>query len=142
MTFLVQGKTTLVTGAGSGICLAFAEHLLAKGCNVVFADLCLRPEAQAILEIYADKKTRARFIKTDVTIWEDLEKAVTTSIEEFGGIDIFCPGAGVFEPVSKLAKYHSVTQGSSHFPTSGSLPVHRVLPILEHQTATRHWTLI
>jgi len=45
----VQGKTAIVTGAGSGINLSFASLLLGKGCSVVFADIALRPEAQEVV---------------------------------------------------------------------------------------------
>ncbi|KAI5294817.1 hypothetical protein KEM55_006442, partial [Ascosphaera atra] len=43
-------KNALVTGAGSGIGLAFVELLLAKGYNCLIADLKLGPEATAIVE--------------------------------------------------------------------------------------------
>ena len=99
MAFSVQGKTALVTGAGSGICFSFARKLLEKGCNVLIADLSLRPEAQELIDSTVGKTPRAVFEKTDVTVWKDLEKSLATAIQEFGAVDIFCPGAGVFEPV-------------------------------------------
>ncbi|MFV0334550.1 MAG: SDR family NAD(P)-dependent oxidoreductase [Tropicimonas sp.] len=38
MTFSIQGKTAIVTGAAHGIGLAIARHFLDQGANVVFAD--------------------------------------------------------------------------------------------------------
>ncbi|KAH0347597.1 NAD(P)-binding protein, partial [Aureobasidium melanogenum] len=100
--FLVKGKTAIVTGAGSvGINLCFASLLLSRGCNVVFADLGLRPEAKAITDKYSQKSSgqpRAFFQKTDVTNWNQLSKMFKVAQEEFGGTDLVCPGAGVFEP--------------------------------------------
>ncbi|KAI5196460.1 NAD(P)-binding protein [Aureobasidium subglaciale] len=99
--FVVKGKTAIVTGAGSGINLCFAALLLSRGCNVVFADLGLRPEAQAIADQYSQKSTgqpRAIFQKTDVTDWTQLSRMFEVAKEEFGGVDLVCPGAGVFEP--------------------------------------------
>ncbi|KAF2202330.1 NAD(P)-binding protein [Delitschia confertaspora ATCC 74209] len=87
--FSIEGKTAIVTGAGSGINLSFATLLLSRNCSVLFADLSLRPEAQALVSSYSTPtqgKPRAVFQETD------------TARKEFGGIDIVCPGAGVFDP--------------------------------------------
>jgi 3-hydroxybutyrate dehydrogenase len=37
MAMQVNGKTAIITGAGSGINFEFAKLLLEKGCNVVIA---------------------------------------------------------------------------------------------------------
>ncbi|QDS69585.1 hypothetical protein FKW77_008363 [Venturia effusa] len=96
--FSVQGKRALVTGAGSGINYSFAKLLLSKGCSVLIADIALRPEAQKLIDEHSTGSPRAVYHKTDVTDWPQLESAFQTCIKEFGGIDIACPGAGVFEP--------------------------------------------
>jgi NADP-dependent 3-hydroxy acid dehydrogenase YdfG len=85
-----------------GICLAFAKLLLENGCNVLIGDLALRPEALVVVDKYTTKSNdsaRAVFQKTDVTDWLQLDKMFTVAEQEFGEIDIVCPGAGVFEPV-------------------------------------------
>lgn len=84
-----------------GINLCFASLLLSRGCNVLFADLDLRPEARAITNQYAktsSNQPRAFFQKTDVTDWTQLSRMFKVAQEEFGGTDLVCPGAGVFEP--------------------------------------------
>lgn len=96
--FSVQGKRALVTGAGSGINYCFAKLLLENGCSVLLADIALRPEAQKLIDEHSTGSPRAVYQKTDVTDWPQLEAAFQACIEEFGGIDIACPGAGVFEP--------------------------------------------
>lgn len=101
----VQGKTAIVTGSGSGINLSFATQLLSKGCNVVFADLALRPEANKVVEGHqqaASGHGRAVFQQTDVRQWDQLERMFQVAEREFGDVDIVCPGAGVYEPVSLL----------------------------------------
>lgn len=108
MAMNVKNKTAIITGAGSGINFCFAKILLEKGCNVVIADLALRPEAQALVAEYAFEaagtgtgaKARAVFQQTDVADWVQLERMFEVAIERFGGADIVCPGAGVYEPVS------------------------------------------
>jgi 3-hydroxybutyrate dehydrogenase len=101
MAMNVAGKTAIITGAGSGINFCFAKILLGKGCNVVIADLALRPEAQALVAEYPleGEGAKAVFQKTDVADWKQLEKMFEVATEHFGGADIVCPGAGVYEPV-------------------------------------------
>ncbi|KAL2013623.1 hypothetical protein VTN00DRAFT_1148 [Thermoascus crustaceus] len=97
----VEGKSAIVTGAGSGINLSFAKLLLENGCNVLIADLALRPEAQAVVNQHSanpSSSSRAVFQKTDVTDWTQLERMFEVAEREFGDIDIVCPGAGVYEP--------------------------------------------
>lgn len=107
MAMNVPGKTAIVTGAGSGINLSFAKLLLEKGCNVVIADLALRPEAQALVAEYplTSAGAKAVFQKTDVTDWAQLDIMFEVAIEHFGGADVVCPGAGVYEPVSKNPQF-------------------------------------
>ena len=86
----------------SGINLSFARALLTKHCNVVFADLALRPEAQELVSSHANHSqspAKAVFQKTDCRDWQDLERMFHVASKEFGGADIVCPGAGVYEPV-------------------------------------------
>jgi len=39
MSFSIDGKTAIVTGAANGVGLAIGRHFLAQGANVVFADM-------------------------------------------------------------------------------------------------------
>lgn len=90
--------------------------LLEKNCNVVIADLGLRPEAQKLIDQYTNQP-RAVFVKTDVVNWDQLTNMFDVAEKEFGGADIVstspspppthqsiltilkvCPGAGIFEP--------------------------------------------
>lgn len=92
--FSVRGKSAIVTGASSGISLAFAGLLLSKGCNVVVADL-----SRGLGEdLYTAFPHQARFKKCDVTNWRDWDDAFTYARKEFGGVQIVTNGAGIFEP--------------------------------------------
>lgn len=84
-----------------GINLSFARLLLDNGCNVLIADLALRPEAQTIVDKHTGQSGTARaiFQPTDVTDWQQLDQMFEVAEKEFGEIDLVCPGAGVYEPV-------------------------------------------
>jgi 3-hydroxybutyrate dehydrogenase len=120
MAMNVSSKTAIVTGAGSGINFSFAQQLLEKGCNVVIADLALRPEAQALIAKYplSSSGSKAVFQKTDVTNWAQLDAMFSCATEHFGGADIICPGAGVYEPVLNpafsLHSYIYITRRHRH----------------------------
>lgn len=83
-----------------GINFSFAKLLVSRGCNVVIADLALRPEAAEFVAQHtgADGSPRAVFTKTDVTNWDELAGMFESALTEFGDYDVFCPGAGVYEP--------------------------------------------
>lgn len=104
MAFSVRNKTALVTGGGSGICLAFTKLLVQNNCNVVIADLKLTKEAEKLLADNSEKagKGSVTFIETNVTDWKQLEGAFTFALEQTGDLHIICPGAGIFDPVSPL----------------------------------------
>ncbi|EMT67093.1 hypothetical protein NOF04DRAFT_16033 [Fusarium oxysporum II5] len=140
--FSVSGKTAIVTGAGSGINYEFAQILLAKNCNVVIADLSLRPEAEALVLKYKDSSPRAVFVKTDVTSWKDLTNAFKTAVREFGDFDIVCPGAGVYEPHFSNF-WHPPGSAESKDPLDGDhyklLDINLTHPIRATQLAISQW---
>jgi NAD(P)-dependent dehydrogenase (short-subunit alcohol dehydrogenase family) len=61
--------------------------------------LGLRPEAQELVDKFSSGNPRAVFLRTDVTVWKQLEQMFVVAEKEFGEVDIVCPGAGVYEPV-------------------------------------------
>ncbi|KAK7404081.1 hypothetical protein QQX98_010139 [Neonectria punicea] len=140
--FSVSDKTAIVTGAG--INLAFAELLLSRGCNVVFADLSLRPEAKEVVDKHQskDKAPRAVFVETDVTSWPALSRMFETALLEFGGFDIVCPGAGVYEPNWSSFWHPPGSPESKDAVDGGSyalLDINVTHPIRTTQTALSHW---
>lgn len=119
MALKVNGKTALVTGGGSGICLEFTKLLLSKGCNVLIADLNLTPDAEKLMSAHESReegKARAVFKKTDVTNWDLLQAAFDECMSAFESLDIVCPGAGVFEPVC-LPFFSFIAPASQDYPS-------------------------
>ncbi|MCJ1232790.1 sedoheptulose-7-phosphate:D-glyceraldehyde-3- phosphate transaldolase [Varicellaria rhodocarpa] len=145
MALSLAGKTAIVTGAGSGINFSFASLLLSKGCNVLFADLALRPEAQELVSKHSDSSqpsARAIFQETDVRDWAQLERMFDIANKEFGGAHIVCPGAGVFEPAFSNFWHppgHPPSRDppwSSHY---ASLEINLTHPIRVTQLAISHF---
>jgi 3-oxoacyl-[acyl-carrier protein] reductase len=84
----LKGRTALVTGASSGLGLATAEALAGEGANVaMFA------RRRDLLEREADR-IGALAVRGDVTIPKDLEGAVETTVEAFGGLDVLVWNSG------------------------------------------------
>ncbi|KAJ5916743.1 hypothetical protein N7504_000758 [Penicillium tannophilum] len=141
----VQGITAIVTGAGSGICFAFTKLLLDKGCNVVLGDLALRPEAEELLKLHStlNKQPRAIFHRTDVRNWQDLDRLFKIAQEEFGRIDIVCPGAGIFEPSFSNFWYPPETAESRDDPLESrysTLDINLTHAVRMSQQAVQHFT--
>jgi NAD(P)-dependent dehydrogenase (short-subunit alcohol dehydrogenase family) len=90
-SFDVNGRTVLITGAARGIGKATAERLHAKGANVALVGL----EPERLEQNAAALGDRALAIETDVTDYEALQRAVATTVERFGGIDVAIANAGI-----------------------------------------------
>ncbi len=84
----LKGRTAIVCGASSGLGLASAEALASEGANVtMFA------RRRDVLEREADR-LGALAVRGDVTLPQDLERAVAKTIEAFGGLDIVVWNSG------------------------------------------------
>jgi 3-oxoacyl-[acyl-carrier protein] reductase len=84
----LTGRTALVCGASSGLGLASAEALAEEGANVV---LFARRAEQ--LEEHA-ARLGGIAVAGDVTADGDLERAVTTAVDRFGGLDVLVWNGG------------------------------------------------
>jgi short-subunit dehydrogenase len=89
----LNGLRALVTGASSGIGRAIALELARAGVNQVL--LARRGERLAeVAAQIASLGRRAEVVVGDVTNSEDRRRAVTTSQEKLGGLDILVNSAG------------------------------------------------
>ncbi len=88
-----DGKTALVTGAGSGIGRATALRLASEGAAVTVIGRRVKKLDEVVAEISA-KGGRALAVAGDVTKPEDLEQAVSRTVDEFGGLHLAVNNAG------------------------------------------------
>ena len=94
--FRLDGRSALVTGAGSGIGQRLAAGLAEYGADVSIVDLPAQDEGSAAtVARIGELGRRAVAIPADVTDPASVEAAVTRHEAEFGGIDIAVNCAGV-----------------------------------------------
>jgi NAD(P)-dependent dehydrogenase (short-subunit alcohol dehydrogenase family) len=91
-----KGKVVVVTGGESGIGRAVAEAFAAEGAAVVIGGQ-LEDKAKETLSTIAKAGGKARFVKTDVSRWEDMDRLIGGAIEREGGLDVMVNNAGVFD---------------------------------------------
>ncbi|WP_020109986.1 SDR family NAD(P)-dependent oxidoreductase [Nocardia sp. 348MFTsu5.1] len=94
MDKLLEGKTAILTGAGSGMGLATARLFHEHGANLVLADISGAQETTA-----KELGERAVAIQTDVSKTADSKAMVDLAVSEFGGVDILCNIAGANAPM-------------------------------------------
>jgi NAD(P)-dependent dehydrogenase (short-subunit alcohol dehydrogenase family) len=87
----VQGKSAIITGAGSGIGEASARLFAAEGARVAVIDW----DAAAGEKVAAEIGESAFFLRADVSNPADMEKMANATVEHFGRIDILFNNAGV-----------------------------------------------
>lgn len=85
----LRGRVAVVTGGASGIGRGMAEEFLARGAQVVIADI----EAPALERTAAE--IGALPVRTDVTEVESVQALADVTLDRFGRVDIVCNNAGV-----------------------------------------------
>lgn len=93
LTFDLQGKAALITGAARGIGKAIAELFSQQSANIILVDL--DPEVDKVAQALPAKKTKNLPIIADVTKNTDLQKIRDESLKIFPKIDILVNNAGV-----------------------------------------------
>lgn len=88
----LSGKTAIVTGAGSGLGLAFATRLACDGANVVLADIKGADDAATSL---AKAGHRVLGVRADVSSEDSVTAMVAATVERFGTLDILLNNAAV-----------------------------------------------
>ena len=100
----MENKVALITGASSGIGLATVLAFAARGVTVMLAARRDDEMAKTVDQIKANGG-KASFVKTDVSVVEDVERMVTQTIETFGRLDYAVNNAGIegeLAPVTDL----------------------------------------
>src|SRR4051794_26205689 len=92
--FRLDGRVAIVTGASSGLGVAFAQGLAEAGADVVLGARRVDrlQETKALVEA-AGRKALA--VATDVARPEDCQALVQAAMNEYGRVDVLVNNAGV-----------------------------------------------
>ena len=93
---MLTGQTAIVTGSTSGIGLAIAERLAAKGANVVVNSFTERKEDHAVAAgIAARHGVEAVYVKADMARPDECRALVEQAASRFGTLEILVNNAGI-----------------------------------------------
>jgi NAD(P)-dependent dehydrogenase (short-subunit alcohol dehydrogenase family) len=88
----LEGRTAVVTGAGSGIGLATVQRFADEGANVVAVDIDVDAGDKAAEE------AGGVFVQADVSDADDVARAFAVANETYGSVDIAFNNAGISPP--------------------------------------------
>ncbi len=124
----LQDKVAIITGAGQGIGLAYAERFLAEGAKVVVAEVVEERAADAMRTL--DGKGDAVFVRTDISDPESAQHCVDATVEAFGTVHILVNNAALYYDIDNfdssfeyLQKVTSVNQHGAWLMTRAAAPV-------------------
>jgi NAD(P)-dependent dehydrogenase (short-subunit alcohol dehydrogenase family) len=95
---LLDGKVAVITGAGRGVGRGIARGLVREGASVVIAEISAEHGERTAAEIRRDIADRAVFVRTDVSRKEDIQRAIRTAVDRFGGLDTLVNNAIALSP--------------------------------------------
>ncbi|MFG2590393.1 SDR family oxidoreductase [Streptomyces sp. NBC_01166] len=102
-----RDATAIITGAASGIGRALAEELVARGCEVVLADLQLG-QAEELATALRGTGGKATAVRLDVTDHANFEQLVKDTVARTGRLDYLFNNAGISHGMGAGARHYQI----------------------------------
>ncbi|HYM62674.1 MAG TPA: SDR family oxidoreductase, partial [Thermoanaerobaculia bacterium] len=104
MSYDLNGRAAIITGASQGLGQAIARAYVSAGARVAICgrDAGTLAQTQRDLETLTPEGNRVISEVADVARESDVERLVNRAIEEFGRIDILVNNAGIYGPLGAI----------------------------------------
>jgi NAD(P)-dependent dehydrogenase (short-subunit alcohol dehydrogenase family) len=96
----LDGKVAVITGGASGIGAGTVRRFVEEGARVVIADL----QHEAGHALATELGAVTKFVRTDVTVEDDIAAAVATAVREFGRLDCMFNNAGIVGAIGSITE--------------------------------------
>jgi NAD(P)-dependent dehydrogenase (short-subunit alcohol dehydrogenase family) len=96
----LQDRIAVITGAGQGIGLAYAERFLAEGAKVVVAEINEERAASAMARL--EGKGDAIFQQTDISDEASAQACIDATVERFGTVHILVNNAALYYDIDNF----------------------------------------
>jgi 3-oxoacyl-[acyl-carrier protein] reductase len=124
----LQDKVAVITGAGQGIGLAYAERFLAEGAKVVVAEVVEERAAEAMRVL--EGKGDAVFVRTDISDPDSAQGCIDETVATLGTVHILVNNAALYYDIDNfdssfeyLQKVTAVNQHGAWLMTRAAAPV-------------------
>ena len=127
----LDGKVALITGGARGQGEAEARLFAEEGASVVIGDV-LEEEGKRVETEINESGDKALFVKLDVTSEADWRRAVETTVERFGRVDILVNNAAILRTEGVLDTTEQIWDQTMEINAKGVwLGTRAVVPVMQ-----------